>query len=130
MKKCHTFCVMYPALLSRTGMKHVMKEWDSRQITDTLGELMTYPGAAAAVQTPPEIEMATVRQDEKPGAYPYRTETGERPDADPIKRERDLEGDIISPHLFAHSGLSCGTGPVDFLRLPRGSVLELRARHR
>ena len=99
-------------------MKTIMEEWQDRQITDALKCLRQF-------SNPPEVTA-----DDLDGAEDGEGEDGadggegEEID-DPIQRGLDLEGDTI----FAHSGLSHGAGPVDLLRLPRGSLLELGGRH-
>jgi len=98
-----------PPPLSGAEMNTIMEEWQDRQIIDALKYLRKFPDS-------PDVDA-----DDLDAA-----EDGEGEEIDdPIQRGLDLEGDI----LFAHSGLSRVTGPVDLLRLPRGSLLELGGRY-
>ena len=98
-----------PSPLCGAEMNTIMEEWQDRQIIDALKYLRKFPDS-------PDVDA-----DDLDAA-----EDGEGEEIDdPIQRGLDLEGDI----LFAHSGLSRVTGPVDLLRLPRGSLLELGGRY-
>ena len=98
-----------PSPLCGAEMNTIMEEWQDRQIIDALKYLRKFPDS-------PDVDA-----DDLDAA-----EDGEGEEIDdPIQRGLDLEGDI----LFAHSGLSRVTGPVNLLRLPRGSLLELGGRY-
>ena len=108
-------------------MNNVMHEWCGRQIADALVELKKCPSAATVLNP---AEAATRGQDgpvvTKTVTYPDGAEAGGCWKEDPVKRERDLEGDI----LFAHSRLSRTTGAVALLRLRRRLLVELDGRNR
>ena len=115
-----------PSPLCGAEMNTIMEEWQDRQIIDALKYLRKFPDSPDVDADDLDAAEDGEGEDGGDGDDKDRTNGGEGEEIDdPIQRGLDLEGDII----FAHSGLSRVRGPVDLLRLPRGSLLELGGRY-